>query len=68
LEHGRRDLGLLVTEVEGIESLEKISGAPGRTTPAIRGVARLRRSAITILDSEGISSVVTALFPKKMVG
>ena len=68
LEHGRRDLGLLVTEVEGIESLEKISDAPGRTTPAIRGLARLRRSAITILDSEGINGVVTGLFPKKMAG
>lgn len=68
LDQGRRDLGLLVTEVEGIESLDKITPSPGRTTPAIRGVARLRRSAITILDIEGINGAVTALFPKRLTG
>jgi len=68
LDQGRRDLGLLVSEVEGIESLEKISPSPGRTTPAVRGVARLRRSAITILDIEGINGAVTALFPKRTTG
>jgi purine-binding chemotaxis protein CheW len=68
LDQGRRDLGLLVTEVDGIELLEKISPSPGRTAPAVRGVARLRRSAVTVLDIEGINGAVAALFPKRITG
>ena len=45
-----------------------ITLSPGRTTPAIRGVARLQRFAITILDIEGINGAVTALFPKRLTG
>ena len=29
LDRGRRDLGLLVTDVEGIESVERVTAAPG---------------------------------------
>lgn len=62
LERGRRDLALLVTDVEGIESVERIVAGPGRAGPAVRGIARLQRSAITVLDVEGIDGAVAALF------
>ena len=65
LDRGRRDLGLLVTEVEGIESVEKVSTAPCVAVPSVRGVARLRGLAVTILDPEGVDGAVNALFGHK---
>ncbi|MET0403264.1 MAG: chemotaxis protein CheW [Cystobacter sp.] len=62
LERGRRDLGLLVTDVEGIEAVERVSAAPGKTVPAVRGVARLKGLAVTVLDPEGLDSAVVGLF------
>ena len=61
LDRGRRDLGLLVTEVEGIESVEKITPRPGKNVRLVRGVARLKRFAITILDAEEIDGAVALL-------
>jgi purine-binding chemotaxis protein CheW len=66
LDRGRRDLGLLVTEVEGVESIERVLNAPGRAVPAVRGVARVRGLAVTVLDPEGIDGAVVGLFaPQK---
>ena len=65
LDRGRRDLGLLVTEVDGIEPIEKVSQAPGQQVAAIRGVARLKGLAVTLLDPEGVDAAVAALFPNK---
>jgi purine-binding chemotaxis protein CheW len=62
LERGRRDLGLLVTDVEGIEAVERVNAAPGKTDAAVRGVARLKGLAITVLDPEGLDSAVVGLF------
>lgn len=62
LERGRRDLGLLVTDVDGIEEVERVSAAPGKAVPAVRGVARLRGLAVTVLDPEGLDSAVVGLF------
>jgi purine-binding chemotaxis protein CheW len=62
LERGRRDLGLLVTDVEGIEAVERVNSAPGKSDPAVRGVARLKGQAITVLDPEGLDSAVVGLF------
>jgi purine-binding chemotaxis protein CheW len=62
LDRGRRDLGLLVTEVESIESLERISPAPGRQVPALKGVARVAGLALTVLDPEGVDEAVNGLF------
>src|SRR4051794_36133455 len=42
LDRGRRDLGLLVTDVDGIESVEKVTPAPGQAVAAVRGVTRLK--------------------------
>ncbi|MGZ3460923.1 MAG: chemotaxis protein CheW [Archangium sp.] len=62
LERGRRDLGLLVTDVDGIEEVERVSTAPGKAVPAVRGVARLKGLAVTVLDPEGLDSTVVGLF------
>lgn len=62
LDRGRRDLGLLVTEVDGIDSLEKISAAPGPPARAVRGMARLKGWAVTVLEPEGLEAAVVAVF------
>ena len=62
LDRGRRDLGLLVTDVDGIEALERVSPAPGKAIPAVRGVARLKGLGVTVLDPEGLDAAVVGLF------
>ena len=62
LDRGRRDLGLVVSGVDGIESIERILHAPGRPDRSVRGVARLRGWAITVLDPEGVDGAVAAAF------
>jgi purine-binding chemotaxis protein CheW len=64
LDRGRRDLGLLVSDVDGIESIEKIAHAPGKAERAVRGVARLRGQAVTVLDPEGVDGAVVAAFDR----
>jgi purine-binding chemotaxis protein CheW len=65
LDRGRRDLGLLVTEVDGIELIEKVVVSPGPVQPAVRGLARLKGLAVTVLDPDGVDSLVGALFGAK---
>ena len=62
LDRGRRDLGLLVTDVDGIDAIEKILPAPGRQSAAVRGVSRLRGWAVTVLDPDGIDALVVEAF------
>lgn len=62
LDRGRRELGLLVTDVESIESIETIGPVPGRAAPGVKGVARLGALAVTVLDAEGLDSAVAAAF------
>jgi len=61
LDFSRRELGLLVTEVEGIENLDKLS-APAARSPAVKGVARLGARPVTVLDPEGADAAVAAAF------
>ncbi len=65
LDRGRRDLGLLVSDVDGIESFERVGNAPGKPQPAVRGVARLKGWAVTVLDPEGVDGLVAGLFGNK---
>jgi purine-binding chemotaxis protein CheW len=65
LDRGRRDLGLLVTEVDGIEVIEKVASPVGKRDVAVRGVARLKGLAVTVLDPEGVDGAVVSLFPNK---
>ena len=63
LDRGRRDLGFLVTDVDGIEALERVSAAaPGKAALAVKGVARLKGLGVTVLDPEGLDAAVVALF------
>ncbi|XXF77388.1 chemotaxis protein CheW [Myxococcaceae bacterium GXIMD 01537] len=62
LDRGRRDLGLLVSDVDGIEALERVSPAPGKAIPAVRGLARLKGLGVTVLDPEGLDAAVVGLF------
>ena len=62
LDRGRRDLGLLVREVDGILSVEEIAPAPGEAMPSVRGVARVPAGAVTVLDAEGLDAQVAGLF------
>ena len=61
LELVRRELGLLVTEVEGIEGIEK-GGKEARSTRLVRGLARVGPLTVTVLDLEGIDSAIAAAF------
>ena len=61
LELVRRELGLLVTEVEGIESIEKV-GTQGRASRVVRGLARVGPLTITVLDVDGLDAAVAASF------
>jgi len=62
LDRGRRDLGLLVTEVEGIETIDRIVPGPGHPTSSVRGVARLNAMPVTVLEAAGIDEAVNSLF------
>ena len=61
LELSRRELGLLVSEVEGIESIEKV-GAQARASRVVRGLARVGPLSVTVLDVEGLDAAVAASF------
>jgi purine-binding chemotaxis protein CheW len=63
LDFSRRELGLLVTEVEGIENLDKLSPPPARSA-AVKGVARLGARPVTVLDPDGTDAAVAAAFTR----
>jgi len=58
LDRGRRDLGLLVTDVEGIETLEKITSAGNAVQPFVRGLSRLGALSLTVLDADALDATV----------
>ena len=62
LDRRRRDLGLWVTDVESIEPLERITPSPGGASEALKGVARLKGWAVTVLAPDGVDDAVAALF------
>jgi purine-binding chemotaxis protein CheW len=65
LELGRRELGLLITEVDGVESIEKVTPSPQRALGTVRGLARLGALAITVLNPEGIDAAVARAFANR---
>lgn len=68
LDRGRRALGLLVTEVEGVESIERIVPGPGHPTSSVRGVARLNATPVSVLEAAGIDGAVNSLFGGAVTG
>lgn len=61
LDRGRRDLGLQVTGIDGIHTLEDVSPAPGEALPSVKGVARQAGGAVTILDADGLEKQIVGL-------
>lgn len=64
LDRGRRDVGLLVTDVEGIESIERVGQPHGKIVPGLKGVARLRGQAVTVLEPNGLDEAISAAFTR----
>ncbi len=62
LDRGRRDLALGVTEVEGIEQLDRVSSEGPEPTGLVRGVVRLGPSTVQVLDVEELDARVAGLF------
>jgi len=62
LDRGRRDLALSVTEVEGIETVEKVSTQARESRAPVRGVTRVKGAAVTVLDADALDVAVTHLF------
>jgi purine-binding chemotaxis protein CheW len=62
LDRGRRELGLLVTEVDGIEMIEKIGPAPPKAPSTVKGIARLGALAVTVLEPEALDAAVAQSF------
>lgn len=60
LDRGRRDLGLLVTAVDGIHALEAIAAAPGEAMISVKGVAQHAAGAVTVLDADGLEKQLVA--------
>jgi purine-binding chemotaxis protein CheW len=64
LDRGRRDLALSVTDVEGIEMVEKVSTQPRESRAPVRGVTRVKGVAVTVLDADAVDVAVTRLFDR----
>ncbi|HMK71974.1 MAG TPA: chemotaxis protein CheW [Myxococcaceae bacterium] len=62
LDRGRRDLAVGVSEVEGIEHLDRVVAGGTAPTGLVRGVARLGAVEVGMLDVEELDARVTALF------
>jgi purine-binding chemotaxis protein CheW len=62
LDRGRRDLALGVSDVEGIEQLDRVSTDAPEATGLVRGVARLGPTDVNVLDVEGLDARVAGLF------
>jgi purine-binding chemotaxis protein CheW len=61
LDRGRRDLGLQVTGIDGIHTLENITPAPGEALASVKGVARQANGAVTVLDADGLEKQIVGL-------
>lgn len=64
LDRGRRELALLVTAVEGIESLDKAVASSTPASRAVRGVYRLGARAVTSLDLDALDAMLAGQFAK----
>lgn len=65
LDRGRRELGLLISEVDGIETLDKVGPPAPKASLAVRGLARLGAIPITVLDPDALDATVARAFTTK---
>jgi purine-binding chemotaxis protein CheW len=64
LDRGRGDLALLVSDVDGMETVEKVSIAARESRAPVRGLTRLKGLAVTVLDASALDAAVTHLFDR----
>lgn len=62
LDLGRRDLGLLVSEVNGIEAVENVERVASQSGPLVRGLTRVGEQPASVLDVQGLDAAVAASF------
>jgi len=62
LDRGRRDLGLLVGAVQGIEALETVAPLPGHPRACCRGLGQTGGQPVTVLDADALDAALAALF------
>lgn len=62
LELGRRDLGLLVSEVDGIEAIELVERVASQASALVRGLTRVGDQPASVLDVQGLDAAVAASF------
>ena len=55
---------LSVTDVEGFETLDKVSPQPRESRAPVRGVTRVKGAAVTVLDADALDLAVTRLFDR----
>ena len=60
LDRGRHELGLLVTAVETVETIERTTAASTSSLAFAKGVARLGAVAVTVLDPDLLDKAVAA--------
>lgn len=65
LDRGRRELGLLISEVDGIETLEKVGPPAPKASEAVKGLARLGAIPVTVLDPDALDATVARAFTTK---
>ncbi|MBL8921897.1 MAG: purine-binding chemotaxis protein CheW [Myxococcaceae bacterium] len=65
LDRGRRELGLLIGEVDGIETLEKVGPPAPKASAAVKGLARLGALPVTVLDPDALDATVARAFTTK---
>jgi purine-binding chemotaxis protein CheW len=62
LDRGRRDLALGVSDVEGIEVLDRLVIGTAVSTGLVRAVAQLGGAEVSLLDAEELDARVAGLF------
>lgn len=65
LDRGRRELGLLTSDVDGIETIEKVSAPAHGAAAFVRGLSRVGALAITVLDADKVDLAVAQAFASK---
>ncbi len=65
LDLGRRDLGFLITDVDGVESIEKVGSSGPRPTQTVRGLGRVGAVSITVLNPDGLDAAVAQAFSSR---
>jgi purine-binding chemotaxis protein CheW len=67
LELSRRDLGLLVSDVVGIEPIEGVERVGAHTSRLVRGLAQVHDSPVTVLELQPLDAAVAGAFANPLI-